>query len=145
MQNIFEIQNIFEKYKEIVSVYLFGSFAKNRLAKDSDIDIGILLKDNISKDKKLDIRLNLMTELEDIFNRNCEVIVLNDAPLLLLFEIFKLRNIIYEKDRLARINFESLKRREFFDFKYHLEKHSSIFRERLIKGGLIDSYRGSWI
>ncbi|MBT9174247.1 MAG: hypothetical protein DDT21_02659 [Syntrophomonadaceae bacterium] len=138
-----KMQKVFNEYSEILAVYLFGSFAKNKTTKDSDVDMGILLKDNVSSERKLDIRLNLMAEIESIFNRKCEVIILQDAPLLLLYQIFRCRNIIYEKKHLARINFESLKRREYFDFKFYQERHSQIFRKRLVKGGLLGCYRGS--
>jgi hypothetical protein len=121
-------------FGEVEAAYLFGSAASGRLRKKSDIDVALLLRPDVKKARQFDIRLRLMARLEDIFKRPTEVVIMNDAPLLLFREILKAKKIIYEKNAPYRIQFESQKRREYLDFRPHMLRHSLAFRRRLMEG-----------
>jgi predicted nucleotidyltransferase len=121
-------------FGEVETAYLFGSAASGKLRKRSDIDVALLLQRDVKKARQFDIRLRLMAWLEDIFKRPTEVVIMNDAPLLLLREILKVKKIIYEKNAPYRIQFESQKRREYLDFRPHMLRHSLAFRRRLMEG-----------
>lgn len=132
MFNQEQTNEVFAEFGEIEAAYLFGSAAKGTLRKTSDIDVALLLRRHVTNARQLDIRLQLMARLEDIFERPTEVVIVNDAPLLLLREILKAKKIIYEKNAAYRIEFESQKRREYFDFSPHMLRHSHAFRRKLM-------------
>jgi predicted nucleotidyltransferase len=127
-----KIKEVLAGFGEVEAAYLFGSAASGRLRNRSDIDVAVLLRPDVKKARQFDIRLKLMARLEDIFKRPTEIIIMNDAPLLLLREILKSKQIIYEKNAPYRIQFESQKRIEYLDFRPHMLRHSLAFRRRLM-------------
>ena len=48
-----------EKYSEIESAYIFGSFAKGKSTDDSDIDLALIFT-NLDDSKRFDIQVQLM-------------------------------------------------------------------------------------
>jgi predicted nucleotidyltransferase len=90
---------------DIVAVYLFGSLARGRAHPRSDVDIAILLVP-MDAEAAFDRRLRLMEELRRFADREVDVIVLNIAPLLLQHQVLKHGRLLYERDRLARAEFE---------------------------------------
>lgn len=128
------ISEILSEFNEIQAAYLFGSAASGKLRSRSDIDVALLLQRDVEKARQLEIRLKLMALLEDIFERPTEVVIINEVSLLLFSEIMKAKKIIYERDPVYRIQFESQKRRELLDFRPHMIRHSRAFRKRLIGG-----------
>ncbi len=78
-----------EKYNEIIFAYIFGSFIDNETPFFRDIDIGIYVKEDVVLQKQfIDYAINLSLELESLFKRYpVDVVVMNNAPLSLLFKI----------------------------------------------------------
>jgi len=62
------IKLIREKYTEIETVYLFGSYAKGRSNPDSDIDLALIFKD-LDDSNKFDIQVQLMMMASQIDSR----------------------------------------------------------------------------
>jgi len=48
-----------EKFPDIVSAYLFGSYAKGKPTDDSDIDLALIFR-NIDNSKRFDLQVQLM-------------------------------------------------------------------------------------
>ena len=70
----------------VVSVYLFGSHAAGRAHRESDVDVGVLLRWNAypTVRDRFDARLRLIADLGAALQRNdVDLVVLNDAPPLL--------------------------------------------------------------
>jgi uncharacterized protein len=59
-----------------------------------------------------------------------EIVVLNEAPLPLAGRILRNRTVLYSRDEPARVRYESLTLRMFFDF----EIHARPLAEELLKG-----------
>ncbi|MBI5327591.1 MAG: nucleotidyltransferase domain-containing protein [Deltaproteobacteria bacterium] len=135
------IKNIFSRYPEIIAAYLFGSLAAGRGRRGSDADIAVLLDVDTASEKAMSIRLQLMAELEGFYERDAEVIVLNDASLFFISEVFR-GKVVYDKDPVKRAGFESIKRREYFDFAYYLKQYRKAFLERIKTKGLSEAYGG---
>jgi predicted nucleotidyltransferase len=57
-----------EKFPDIEKVYLFGSYAKGKSTKDSDIDIALIFK-NLDDSKRFDIQVQLMMLAAEIDSR----------------------------------------------------------------------------
>jgi predicted nucleotidyltransferase len=67
----------------LVSAYLFGSFAEGREHRESDIDVGVLLRRDLHPDPKgrFRLRLHLSSALTSALGgRTADVVILNDAP-----------------------------------------------------------------
>ena len=69
----------------IVSAYLFGSEAEGRAHRESDVDIGVVLRhdEHPTARDRFEARLRLHADLGAALGREVDVIVLNDAPPLL--------------------------------------------------------------
>ena len=66
----------------IVSVYLFGSYARHAPHRESDVDIAVLLDRAMYPDAAdtFGLRVRLTSELRSALGREVDVVVLNDVP-----------------------------------------------------------------
>jgi len=67
----------------IVSVYLYGSEAAGRAHRESDVDVGVLLRYDVYPDPRdrFEVRLRLASELgAALGGRAVDLVVLNDVP-----------------------------------------------------------------
>jgi predicted nucleotidyltransferase len=99
-----KIKNILlSHFKDSEAIYLFGSFANNTFNKNSDIDIAILYKHPIPP---LEL-FNKQNELFMIFNKDIDLIDLQNADLVFSYEIInhsiKLKTSKYSEDFENRI------------------------------------------
>ncbi len=62
------IKLIREKYTDIETAYLFGSFATGKSSQDSDIDLALIFK-NLDDSKRFDIQVQLMMMASKIDTR----------------------------------------------------------------------------
>ena len=110
-----EISFYLEKnFKEIVAVYLYGSFVTNLFF--SDIDLGILTKNDF--ERTLNFELDLENELEKIVKYSVDVRVLNRAPLSFCQNVIRQRKVILDKDPNLRADFEGQILKQYFDVAY---------------------------
>ena len=75
----------FEKRSEVIAAYLFGSRAEGVARADSDADIAVLT-DPLPPDS-LKYRLEIMEETGRLIRLNTEIVLLNEAPTLLRFQV----------------------------------------------------------
>lgn len=124
------LENIFNKYSEVIAVYLFGSFAEGRDHSFSDLDLGVLL----DYEYKNTIKLDILADLADQNFCNVDIIILNQAGILSRFEAVKHNKLIYKKEDFDFSSYYSRVIREFQDFRYLLKIQSSYLKERLLNG-----------
>lgn len=106
-----KLQKYFSTQKDVVAVYLYGSFAKETTHKRSDIDFGVLFDVKISSYRRLgDIYSGLPSLQGEPDVRDLD---LNHSPVYLLNVIQG--KLIYSRDERKRINFEVAVMRQFFD------------------------------
>ena len=137
------ICDYFSCCSEVVSVYLFGSQAKGKARKKSDIDIAILLEDGVDSYKYFDLMLKYMAELERLYDGRVDVVILNNAKPLLQHQVLKYGKLLYERDRYARVRFEVLSRKIYFDIKPALDKQSKALFRQIKEVGLSGRYRSN--
>jgi len=125
-----KLENIFSEFKDIKAVYLFGSYALGAEDKDSDLDLGILLDGDYDKIIKLDI----LTKLSGNGFDNVDLVILNDASILLSYEIVKHNSKIYVSSDFEPAAYFSLVIRKYLDFKPYLEVQRKYFKERILNG-----------
>lgn len=114
-----EVKNLIEHRVQILTekhyiklIYIFGSYAKGKNDKNSDLDIAILLNKGYNPMEKLD----LIGELTDIFKRNdIDLVILNDANEVLKHQIIKYGKIVYMENEDIKVNFEVRVLKEYMD------------------------------
>ncbi len=108
-------------------VLLFGSFASGKTREDSDLDIAVLGRKRIDFKRQID----LINDLSDIFKKNIDLSVLNNANPLLLFESTKNPALLFGKaDNLANLRIYAFHR--YNDYKPYFEMENKL-NKRLIK------------
>jgi len=79
--------------------YLFGSVAWGDTGPLSDVDVALLLRTGVSREATFDLRLHMMTALGRAFDADeIDVIVLNDAPLLLQHRVLRDGKVLFCRD-----------------------------------------------
>jgi uncharacterized protein len=95
--------------------YLFGSLAKGRPRAASDVDVAVHLGAGESPSARLDRGLELEARLEEALGRTVQVVVLNDAPLELRFNVLHHGIPLHARDPLARTRFFVETARRYYD------------------------------
>lgn len=119
----------------VLFAYLFGSHATGRSKVSSDIDVAVYLEDYNDADGGL----NATLQLTDVLGRisklgKLDVVALNAAPLRLRGRIIKERIVIHSRNEPARVRFESIVLREFFDFQIHARYMDQQFLRDIAEG-----------
>lgn len=114
----------------VAFAYLFGSHAAGRATARSDVDVAVHLVPDAEVDT-LDLRLRLAGALERAAGIGpVEVVVLDEAPLPLAGRVREHGQLIYSRDDVQRVRYESLIGRMYHDFRIHEERSA---RERLAR------------
>ena len=124
-----EIENIFRKIflqnEEIIAAYIYGSFLYSE--NYEDVDIGLLIRNNFKPNVMYEAQLagKLEQIFKDTYNtfKTVDVRILNGKPLRFLFSMLKNSKIIYSKNDLERVKFETKVIKEYLDFKPHHEMY----------------------
>lgn len=91
-----ELIKIFRQYG-VVLAYLFGSQAEETTHPMSDVDIAVLFPHELDSGERFQRQLHLIGDVCHVFRRNdVDVVVLNEAPPLLAFEVVKHGKVLYE-------------------------------------------------
>ena len=121
--------NVLEKDDSVVFAYLFGGFAEDRITPLSDIDIAVYLRGEGSHAER---KMRLFDAITDALGTSeIDLVVLNDAQISLVGRIIQGRRILVDKEPFVRHRFESIRLREFFDFRI---KEEQMFRRRFADG-----------
>lgn len=81
------LKEYFEKIPEVLMAFIFGSFAKGFVMEESDIDIGIYLKENLLEKEELETKI--YSEISKILQKNVDLVILNEAPASLISNVLK--------------------------------------------------------
>ncbi len=87
-----KLRRYFEEEKDILLAFIFGSSARGTEGEDSDIDIGVYLRDKVKEDK-------IWREISKIIEREADLVILNEAPATIISNVFKTGIPLDIKDR----------------------------------------------
>jgi len=119
----------------LMVLYLFGSTATGNNTRLSDVDVGVLLPEDIPKAGYLESRLELMAELSQLLGTDAvDLVILNEAPPLLVHRVITRGKLIYAKDDVKRTRFEARAIQEYLDLKPLYELEGRYMRERIKEG-----------
>jgi predicted nucleotidyltransferase len=107
---------------DLCCAYLFGSQARGRAGPASDIDLAILLA-NDPPPTLAGLQLDLADRLSAELGRQVDLVVLNRAPVDLIHRVLREGELVFERDRAARVRFEVRARNEYFDLLPHLQRY----------------------
>lgn len=129
-----KLRKINMKNLGILAVYLFGSEAEKTNAVNSDIDIGILLKNKKQLEDTRPLYNAVYSELARVFKptflRELDIVFLRNAPLTLQYEAITKGKVIYEEDPVQRADYEEMVVNQYMDFKPVLEYFDKIASSR---------------
>ncbi|HVB21283.1 MAG TPA: HepT-like ribonuclease domain-containing protein [Ktedonobacteraceae bacterium] len=134
--------NLFEKQSRlnqlfvqnpVNAAYLAGSLSnRTSFGHLSDVDIAILLMDQIKSDQFLDYRLYFFSELaKRLESDSIDVVILNQASLLLKLQVIKSGQILFTRDEKQRVSFETKAVMDYLDFKKFDEIQNEALGRRL--------------
>lgn len=115
--------------------YLYGSYAINRCDHESDIDLAFLVDNKLTKEERFALRLNLLAELDTLLpfgHPDLDVVILQDSPLLLQYNVICKGVPIFQKDSDTRKNYELDIQRQYDDDCPMLEQESEIILDRIL-------------
>src|SRR6266567_157312 len=134
--------NLFEKQSQlnqlftqspVNAAYLAASLSsRTSFGHLSDVDIAILLMDQIKSDQFLDYQLYFFSELaKRLESDTIDVVILNQASMLLKLQVIKYGQILYSRDEKQRILFETRAVMDYLDFKRFDEIQNQALSRRL--------------
>jgi predicted nucleotidyltransferase len=129
---------------ELIAAYLFGSYAREQQDQVSDIDIALLFHHELSDEQVDKLELSIWQKLTAILRTDeIDLLVLNDAPLSMQFEIIRTGKTICNNDNNQRTDFEVLTCARYWDFKKLRDEYDRYSLKRLKQKYIEESVDGS--
>lgn len=126
-------KQIFKRF-HIKLAYLFGSRAKGLSADGSDFDIAVLFEKDPIDSLALKETTFLSLELDKLILSKLDIVSLNDAPLLLKYEVVAHGQLLYCEDEAERINFEVSVIKEYIDEEPVRNLYNEALYKRILQG-----------
>ena len=101
-----ELERYLKDEKHILAVYLFGSHSEGVAHIRSDVDLAILLSPSVDSARYTEYRLRYLAELKEFVTGTLDLVVLNQVPPLLQFQILQKGKLIFDRDSDARAEIE---------------------------------------
>ena len=122
--------------REVVEfAYLFGSYGKHQETQSSDVDIAVFLSTKVPPKEYFDLRLSMMSDLFNVLRTyEVDLIVLNQADLCLAHKAIAPRTVVFERNSLARIEFEVNTVGKYFDSKPFRKVQQDIYLRQIREG-----------
>ena len=124
---------IFKKF-HVKLAYLFGSRAKGTAAAESDYDVAVLFREKPADPLALKETAFLSLELKRGFAQRLEIVSLNDAPLLLQYEVTAHGQPLYCENEEERVRFEVLTIKKYIDEQPMRNVYNRALHERILRG-----------
>jgi len=140
-KTIRKIQKILQGQPNVIAAYLFGSTARGQTHPKSDLDIGVVLKDEESL--SFGELVSLMTMIDEAvpdFKVDVRPIVKRSSPLF-VFNVIKEGRPIYVKSEKERVQFEVAALKRFYDTQHLRDVYYSYLQKSIKEGTYGRGYR----
>lgn len=104
---------------EMLAVYLFGSFAKDKPF--ADIDIAILF--STVMDEPLNDELDIENNIEKLISIPVDVRVMNAAPLSFQYQVIHDGRVLIDREPQHRAEYEGQILKQYFDFSRYRKRY----------------------
>jgi len=132
-----QVVELLSKQKHVKLAYLFGSVAKGKEGKLSDVDIAVFLDESLSKKERFNLQLKLMSEISSILKTDkVDLVIMNDAPLSLNYEIIKANYPLLVKDEGKKVDFEHGILSRYLDRRYYEKRWTDEFLKKVAEKGI---------
>lgn len=126
-----KLKKFFEEHKEVQFAVLFGSLAKGTANKLSDVDIAVMVAPQFEDDSPYGYQATLTADLMQLLKRNdVDVVILNEAPIALRYQVLRYGKFIHVWDKQARIQFQIDTINRYEDFKRIYQVHEKALHHR---------------
>lgn len=119
----------------IALAYLFGSHARGTADKDSDVDIAVLAAATVRKEERNFLRVRLMRTFAEALGipiEKIDVVILQDAPVLLEQNVIRQVRLLFTNDPTARHAYEADVAYRFAAALPALERDANLTVERIL-------------
>lgn len=131
-----KLADYLSKQNYVKFAYLFGSIAVKKEGKLSDVDIAVFLDEKLNKEKRISFQLKMISHFISLLKTDkIDVVVMNDAPISLNYNIIKHGKIL--KDDEKRAKFEAQILSKYLDMKYYMDRHTNLALKRIAEKGLL--------
>jgi len=113
---------LFEGFEDIASAYLFGSTSVGCARNGSDLDMAVRIRNGVPPGERFEIRTALLSDLEPLFDAPVDVLVMNDASLAILHQVFSNGVPLFIRDPEDEEQYRLNRLKAFFDFRYYLDR-----------------------
>ena len=127
---------------DILAGYIFGSVAQGVAHRLSDLDVALLLPPTAEPMARLEVRLEVTAALERLTRRPADVVILNDAPLVLRFQVLRHGLVLVDRDTRQRCLFAARTMSATYDARRYLDYHFAHLMRRIREEGLGAGYHG---
>jgi predicted nucleotidyltransferase len=100
----------------VVLAYLHGSAVRGTSTPLSDVDVAVVIRADADLAQRIDAEAQLTASLVGQGISKPDVRIINDAPIMLKGAVVTEGILLYAADEAYRIDFESLTRRQYFDY-----------------------------
>ena len=126
------IKEVLKAHEEILVAYLYGSTVKGYEGKRSDIDVGLLLKEDFKAEALYPARIAREIKEKCSLDQEVDVRILDERPYRFLHQVIREGEIILSKDERERVRFETSVIDRYIDFKPFYEQYDEKRRQRLL-------------
>jgi len=104
--------------KPVVFALIYGSYSNNEvnITALSDLDIALYLQNSLNKEERFEIRLNLISNIQNHVSPQVDLVIINDIPIGLKFRIFQTGTLIFCKDKTQFLDVKEKTLLQYFDF-----------------------------
>jgi predicted nucleotidyltransferase len=106
--------------RDLVALYLFGSYAEGKQTPVSDIDLAVLLDRGFPAALYFEKKLKLLSTITSALKTDeVDLIILNQAPPALSYRVLSQGRLLYEEEdgKAQRVSFQVKTFDRYFDFK----------------------------
>jgi len=123
------------KREEIKFAYLFGSHARGKAHKFSDVDVAICLDEkHLPMSGPYGYRSDLLVTLRQQLRQPLDLVILNEASLALRFRVIRDGRMLFCRDSRACIRFHEKTLHAYLDFQPVIRLQKQYLLKRLAEG-----------
>ena len=127
-----KIEEYFQDKRDVVAVYLFGSYAAGKNRPDSDMDLGIIFNQELIEESAK-MRMHYMIDLGRLFKKEIHVTILNTASEMLLRQVFLRGRCVLNNNPRELALFRMTAYSKIVDFEYYKNQMKSGFIRKIIE------------
>ncbi|CAD6494064.1 MAG: Nucleotidyltransferase domain protein [Candidatus Argoarchaeum ethanivorans] len=132
-----EVVGFLSKQEHVRLAYLFGSVAEGKQERLSDVDLAVFLDESLSKNERFNLQLKLISDLTGILKTDkVDLVIMNDAPLSLNYEIIKANHLLLVRDEEKKIDLEHGILSRYLDRRYYEKRWTAELLKRVAERGI---------